>query len=297
MKKLIFVLLVFSVLKINAQFNPDYTDNYYTQIDHWTTYYDSVRVARYAVGDSSMRGIGYGKFQQWIQYWNNFMPPSGNFQDAFSILNDFTNQKKYEHILKTQTSGSNTNLLIVPPVSWTELGPLRQNDILGSSPTWYNPWSTPSQSDNFDYFGAHVGLVNRLYRHPTDANKIYALCGAGGVFMSPDMGANWTILGTDKIPSPNAIGLAIKPMGQQPLPGTEIMFLGLVQGNVYRSIDGGANWIEVGISGTNNYPPGFGAYSNSLPFFFFDNGGVSEEQTHKVQFVSTNSNSDRKSVV
>lgn len=118
MKKILLVWVVSLPLLLNAQFNADYSLNYYDQVNGWNSFYDSIRTARLVIGDSLMRGVGYGRYLQWKQYWENFMPESGNFQEAFNIESEFQNQLKYRQFLSLQTSIPNA--LIVSPGACTE---------------------------------------------------------------------------------------------------------------------------------------------------------------------------------
>ena len=45
-------------------------DNYFTQLDNWNNYYDSVRDVRWSQGDTSMQGTGYSGFKTWEAYWD-----------------------------------------------------------------------------------------------------------------------------------------------------------------------------------------------------------------------------------
>lgn len=273
-KRFLSILLpaLLSSLPSFSQFYPDYSQNYFTQTAYWDHYYDSVRTVRLAAGDSSMRGCGYGKYTQWKHFWKQYVGDNGSLGDALERYKTHYNEQRYDQVVSLQGPPPNASGVTV---NWTEIGPVSFNNILGyNGGTWYNPHYTGT---NRYQFAAHVGRFDRLFQHPTQPNTLYTYCGspdnysAGGLFKTTNGGTNWFILGTDKIPNAMVAGFEVKPQGVSPSTNQEIMFIALASGAMYRSIDGGASWIECEYNGNVQYPPNFG--SNIPPYSianFFD---------------------------
>lgn len=260
-KHYIAIIFALTTMLSFGQFAPDYSQNFHTQETYWNNYYDSLRAARLANGDSSMSGTGFGQFTEWLYNWKHYVPNSGDFQDAFRNYRDLYNQQRYSHVVSQQLPPPNT--LIVPAEEWTEIGPNKFSTIQGLNTTWYNPHS--SGINDFSFAG-HVGRFDRLYKHPTEVNTLYTYGGnpdnysAGGLFKTTDGGLTWNIVqGVDFIPNSMIAAFVVKPIGVNPSPGVEIMFIGLASGAVYRSTDGGTTWIESEYNGTVSFPPNFGS--------------------------------------
>lgn len=292
-------------VKAAAQFYPDYTQNYFTQTHYWDAYYDSIRTVRMAMGDSTMKGCGYGKYTQWRFFWDQYVGENGSLQEASQRYNDYYNQVRYDQVLEQQTSTPD-NTIIVPPVSWDEIGPDTFNNIYirgYNSNTSQTEWFNPHAEGTYDvyFFGAHVGRFDRIFRHPAQPNTFYTYAGnvdnyaAGSLFKTTDGGNNWAVVpGIDKVPFPLITGFEVKPSGANPLPQKEIMFVTLFSGAVYRSTDDGVNWTECGYHGSITFPPSFGTnYPDySIPNFFDINNNINpltpvENENFKLKLVYT----------
>lgn len=82
MKKIIlFILLVFSLNSIKAQFEENYTQNFFSTIEHYENYYDSLG----NLGMTNQDSIGFKFFNRWK--WT-YLPKLSSFQG------DWTEYKK-----------------------------------------------------------------------------------------------------------------------------------------------------------------------------------------------------------
>lgn len=266
-------LILFSILISFfslTQFTPNYSQNYFTQVEYWDNFYYDLREQRLSQGIESMQGTGFSSYAHWKENWALYVPSSGDFNEAFAILNANVNQQKLDHFRSYSESSNNTTALSVASTTWTEIGPKNSADIKRKNG---NEWINPHNANNGTLsFGGSAGKIDRLFQHPTNQNTLYAAAGGGeagggGLFVSYNQGLNWQILGTDQIPIADVMAFAVKPTGVYPSPELEILFIGLSSGAVYRSIDNGINWIEAGYNGISTYPIVFNNNSlNSLPY-------------------------------
>lgn len=102
------------------------------------------------------------------------------------------------------------------------------------------------------------GRVNAVIGHPTNKNKFYAGYTGGGVWMTPDAGSNWFNIsdGYFKTGSIGAMDIART--------NPDIIYVGTgehaLRGDVshgdgvYKSIDGGKTWVNVGLKETRQIP-------------------------------------------
>lgn len=301
----VFVICILSNFTIYSQFNPNSTGNYNDDRAYWSHYYDSVKAYNLSHGIET-KIPGLTAFLRWRDYWDLYMPSSGNYNEANEIFRQNLDQLKKIHF-SNYNENNQTNTLIVNPVIWSELGPKNvtkietqdDNDIWRDSHVNNDGTNPPYDFNNGTLkSGAHVAKIDRLFQHPTQPNIIYACAGGldnggGGLFVSNDYGHNWNNLGTDKIPYPLIMTFGIKPFGTLPNPSTEYLFVGLSSGAVYRSVDNGANWIECNYYGNNQYPywNSNPLVANSLPYdgsSMNDLGGVKERNTD-LKFAKQNS--------
>ena len=178
--KIIFVLIATTLcsvhFKLNAQFEPDYNNNYFTEVAYWEGYFDSIADLNESLGNNYARIEGYNDFNRWRAYWDRYMPQTGNYDDAFEIYKQNDAHLKHIHLQSIQSNGGQI-ALSVPPVSWQEIGPKNGSDILRNySGNWENPHLNNSGTE---YYNGHVGKIDRLFQHPANSNIIYAC--AGGI--------------------------------------------------------------------------------------------------------------------
>lgn len=296
MKKTILTLcsiLAYFGSSIYGQFTPNYTENYNNQVEDWNIHFDSIRNQKLSEGDSVSKIKGLSAFTRWTTYWDMFMPPSGDFQQAFLTLEEYQQQLKKHHFSSYSESG---NKSLSAPVNWQEIGPTKLSNIKRryGGGIWGNPHINNNGSISF---AGHCGMIDKLYQHPTEQNTIFASGGGteragGGLFVSYDGGFTWTVLGTDKLLNADVTTFEIAVY-----PTKEYLFIGLSSGAIYRSEDNGVNWIECGQYGTYQYP-----LSNqpqrpySLPFREFNNWGWNtREENGNLRFVKKSINSSNHS--
>jgi len=89
------------------------------------------------------------------------------------------------------------------------------------------------------------GKVSRILYHPTDANVVYAVSESNGLFRSTNKGSTWTAVA-------GVSGVVGYDVEFKPGDPNTIYFSGI---SVYRSIDGGTSFNQIGGFGTatNNY--------------------------------------------
>ncbi|MCC7231619.1 MAG: hypothetical protein IT242_01640, partial [Bacteroidia bacterium] len=120
------------------------------------------------------------------------------------------------------------------------------------------PLYLPAQTANWtalspDYFPTNVsGQIHGISRisemkfHPSDPNKMYAISARGGLFISTNAGASWTIApGTDKMPSNRLASVCVDFTDDQ------IIYLGTGDDNYYysgtgvwKSVNGGNTFTQ-----------------------------------------------------
>lgn len=292
MKKLMIFLWIFCAYVSSAQFSPDYRNNFWKENEKWRIYFESERQKQATNehdGDEEEKqdeNEDYSKYQAWRSFWSAYMPLSGNYDEARKVCKALEN-----HQLTRKSAGSSGKSMGLNSTGWTEIGPKFFNNLLSyNSPSWTNPHTNAAQTA----FDGSVGRFDRLYKHPTDANTIFACAGnyesaGGGLFVSNDGGATWHVAGTDKIPNPKVMCVSVKPASQSPYLNTEIWFIGLLSGSVYRSMDQGATWDRV-----NNYiDPTYGIDS-----YTDENNNIAYDiYTHNIIFIPNQLNQYATAVV
>jgi len=89
-----------------------------------------------------------------------------------------------------------------------------------------------------------IGRVSELVFHPTDTAKLYAVSASGGLWISSNKGASWTVCpGTETLPQSSSSALCVDHTNDQ------ILYLCLGDANyystsfgVYKSTNGGTTW-------------------------------------------------------
>ena len=88
-----------------------------------------------------------------------------------------------------------------------------------------------------------IGRTTQIKWDPIDDNTIWATTASGGLYVSHDLGVNWTVTGTDALPPLNCASVCID------FTDNNIIYLGTGDPNyyynsygVYKSTDGGDTW-------------------------------------------------------
>lgn len=251
------------------KFKPDYSLNYFDQVRYWDAYYDSLAYQQSVNGDSTSKLPGLNGYNHWKDIWSLFMPSSGNFQDAFEVRNTFEHQKEYEYFLSYDTNKTKS---LSPSINWEEIGPVDPTKILAKKTGTTSIWENPHVNNNgTDKWAGHVGKIDRLYQHPTIPSTIYATAGTlhhggGGLFRSVDNGYTWENLGTNKILNAYVNSFAVKPIGEQPDPDNEYLYIAFGAGKIYRSKDDGLNWVQCDQSSPVSYDPFLGTQYTPIAY-------------------------------
>jgi hypothetical protein len=217
-------------------------------------YFDSLSYIRLN-SNQTLKGTGYGEMQRWINYWNLFSSATGDFKETLEIKAADKKQSEYDYFMYLNNLVNNDKSITGESVDFEEIGPKEHKKIKTLiNNNWVNPHYGNNTGDN--HFSGHVGLVSKLYQHPTNDDYIYAVVsdGGGGLFFSNDGGYNWEILNTDYLPNSEFVSFDIKPLGMRPYPEKEILFVAMSKGAIYRSDDNGQTWLEAGYNGTHDYP-------------------------------------------
>lgn len=183
-------------------------------------------------GEDEGKFPGYNQFKRWEWFNEQRVYPSGVFPSTEMML------KEYDKFIQANNTRSGDN---VASANWTNL----------ASPT------VP--------FGSTTGAgrINCLAFMPGNANILFVGTACGGVWKSINGGTSWTVLNTDNLPSLSISSIAIDPINTNNIYiATGDCFAGIpnffktLQGHfsagVYKSVDGGQNWIATGLSYTQS---------------------------------------------
>ena len=119
--------------------------------------------------------------------------------------------------------------------------------------------SAPKRNGSWEFIGpTNVGgRLTDVVMHPSDSLTVYVAAASGGVFKSGDLGASWQAIFDDQ-PSLSIGALAIDP--EDP----DVIYVGTGEVNggggsltyggsgMYKSMDGGQNWISLGLTETRH---------------------------------------------
>ncbi len=138
-----------------------------------------------------------------------------------------------------------------------------QNDILKEyynyktvNPESEGNWSPLGPTEwvsNYNFQHPGNGRVNAVEVDPNDENTLYCCAASGGLWKSIDGGQSWNSL-TDNIAAYGVSDIAINPID------SDVLYIGTGDRDnpyhsygvgVYKSIDGGANWLPTGLFSKN----------------------------------------------
>lgn len=265
MKKYWQLILVcaFGAIPVWAQFTPNYQNNYFAEKNKWAAYFDSL--ANNTPGLSSLYGTGYSAFLKWRYHWERYMTDDGNFDHARA-----NKQLIVDYIQNNNPEPGNPNYLIQQNCNnWKETGPNTYENILGYyDGEWKNPHVTNPNTKQF--FGG-VGRFDRLFQHPTQPTTLYTISGdyeqsGSGLFVTFNYGQQWTCI-SDKVPTPEQsfFSFAVVPSNANNL-NSDILFLGSVDNNVFRSTNNGQHWEKINVN-MGNLPSNINRTINNTGIF------------------------------
>jgi hypothetical protein len=182
------------------------------------------------------------QIQEWFDYLEPRLYPSGQFVDASKIMmNEIKRLQKSNH-------NSEKQLLCNPVAQWQNIGPfIRNTNDLNN-----NTDATTSQQHQSIYAG--LGRVNFIKKHPTPTNNtLYIGASNGGLWKSTDNGVTWqvlndkiAVLGTsDLVFDPNNPDIMYLATGDKSRGGNEAIGTTAYTVGVLKSIDGGNTWDDL----------------------------------------------------
>ncbi len=175
---------------------------------------------------------GYKNYKRWEWFNEQRTYPTGEFPSVKMVLEEYDKffQKKNEAALSAKEN-------------------------ITTSQVWQNLASPNAPIGSY----AGTGRVNCMAFMPGDNNTIFIGTACGGIWKSTNGGTTWTVLNTDLLPSLSITSICI----EQTLPNTIYIATGdnftgfpissvLKQGHysagVFKSTDGGLNWLPAGMS-------------------------------------------------
>jgi hypothetical protein len=264
--KLFFIACFIFAVSTQAQFNPDAPwmktlniesrtlDNplrFQEIVDAFNVYWET--------RDPNIKGSGYKPFKRWENYWKNFVKPDGTLPTTKELYNqsqDIKNQKITQESILIDES----NWLPVGPFTHTNTGswssgqgrvnviikdPINNNTYYAGAPAggfWKSTdngstWNT--YTDNLDQIGvsgiAITGNTIYIATGDDDAGDSYSV----GVMKSTDGGLTFQPTGLNPNTFPN-----IDSMNDIYInPNDTSMLWVATNAGIYKSIDGGDNWI------------------------------------------------------
>ncbi len=212
LNKLLLVILIFSVLKIQSQnwvqLREDTNSNFYQIKNEFNNYWKNRPYER---------GKGYKPFKRWMWYAEPRVYPSGDIKYATPgyALNEYNKWLNNNPQAKQFVTASPTSTT----ANWVPLG----------------PFGDPS--------GSNAGRMICVRFHPASTNTIYVGTAAGGMWVSNNSGSSWSTT-TDQLGSLGVSDVAVDPI----TPANIYIATGDYDAGdtksigVYKSTNGGATW-------------------------------------------------------
>jgi len=230
-KHLLSILFIFITAGIFAQdYNLVSKADFQQYVNNQENYYDSIIAAN---GNSN--GIdGYTSFNRWKSF----------YQEKVQNDNGFANVLEGQYDFNTHFESIITNIQTVQG-EWEELGPTHIP---------FNYYCTGYNRTK------GTGRVFFVEFDPNNSNRVFAGSPSGGLFISENHGASWTVAGTDYLPNPGISHFQMAPADNY---NPEIWYILTGDGDnswtfsygVYRSRDQGTTWKPIN-NGLNIPSPG-----------------------------------------
>ncbi|MFA6126477.1 MAG: T9SS type A sorting domain-containing protein [Bacteroidales bacterium] len=239
----------------------------------------------YWEGREAGRGDGYKPFKRWEYYWQNRVNPDGSFPEPGKVYREYN----------TYVQSHPASLLKSGQAIWQELGPKSRTDFGGYNGVGrvnaigFHPTDTATV-----YVGAPAGGfwitndggrnwvshtdklptlgVSAILTNPTNPSLI--LIGTGdrdggdadgmGVFRSDDGGITWQPFNT---------GMGNVTVGMFARPESNLRFiLAAANGGIFKTIDGGENWLKTSPDNSNFRDIKFRPGSTTIAYATSNNG-------------------------
>jgi photosystem II stability/assembly factor-like uncharacterized protein len=170
--------------------------------------------------DFNAKGSGFKPYKRWEDYWKHATDANGYLPSSAEQWKAYENHIKF----KSTTVQDESN--------WEPIGP---NTLL-----------------NHKTSIANLGRVNVIVPDPNNENIYYVGTPAGGIWKSIDKGVSWDPL-SDNLPQIGVSGIAIDPTN------SSIIYIATgdddngdtLSAGVFKSVDGGENWIQTGLNPEN----------------------------------------------
>lgn len=205
--------------------------------DHSVNFYSVVQAAEtYFEVHGKGKGSGWKDFQRWVNDNEYKYYPSGDrsVTDPYFTENSFNFFKQ----------NNNTNKALFP-TGWEELGPTSPGQITG-------------------HYAFGMGRILSFYVDPNNTDRLYLGSRTGGFWSSFNGGLTWNGGSTDFLPA-----CGVNSMDASPTNPDSIL-ININNSNnhyshgIYRSIDGGASWVQTNFNPTNL---GMGGLGSSFKVF------------------------------
>lgn len=185
--------------------------------------------SEWSAGKDLKKLKGFKNYKRWEYFWEQRVYPSGKIPDITVYWDETIKHKNNSQQKSTQTS------------LWASVA----SNVI------------PNCSDTLSIIG--MGRINCIAFHPTDTNIIFIGASQGGVWKSPDGGANWMCL-TDDLPVLRISYIAVDPVNPDIIyiatgDIDDIAFSAVQEGRPYnygigilKSTNGGITWNTTGLS-------------------------------------------------
>jgi photosystem II stability/assembly factor-like uncharacterized protein len=298
------VLLLFSVFSFSQEnwqtMMFDQSNNFNDIVEDFNKYYEL------NVQDQKQfpKGIGIKQFKRWEYYWSKRVDQEGNFPKSGSLLQAYQEYLSRNAANRYATGSGNWQLVgptALPYNGTTQLNgngrlnciafnPIDPNIIFVGAPSG-GVWKTTDNGVTWRELSS--GLirlgVSSIVIHPTNPDIIYIGTGdrdAGdapgyGVWRSTDGGQTWTARNT------GMGNITVNEVMMDPTNPNRLI-AAASNGRIYRTIDGGANWIQSASLGTNPKDIAFHPtdsntiYASSTRFYKSIDGGATFTQIASV---------------
>lgn len=229
MKSILIISLLLLSSSVNAQ------KEYKQMMEDLTiNFYDVCRKAEsYFATHDKGKGSGWKGYQRWKNANEYKYYPSGNRNGINPLFAE--QQLKAFRFNNPQPKDLYSN-------GWNELGPRRIDSIS-------------------DQYSVGLGRIEDHYVNPSNPDQMYVGSRSGGFWSTNDGGLNWNGGSTDYLIATGVNTIAVSPTNSDSILINLQNARNEYSHGIYRSTDGGVNWVESNFNPTN---VGFGGFGNNF---------------------------------